>query len=276
MSVIVVASDLHLGITKEEPIRALVERIADAKPELTVLAGDIGERLARVRECLALFEGVPGRIAVLAGNHDVWAFRDGPSSQDMWERHLPAAVREAGMIWLEEEDCRVGSVAVVGSLAWYDYSAVDPTTPPYPPEFFASEKPARNLDGRSVNWPWSDVTFAGRLGEALCERLDALEADESARDILVVTHVPLCERQMRRRPDDPRWGFGNAYFGNLTLGRRVLAYPKVRRIVSGHTHIPASGVEPREGLRDVAVEIVPSDFGSPQCVALDSETLDVL
>ena len=100
MSVIVVASDLHLGITKEEPIRALVERIADAKPELTVLAGDIGERLARVRECLALFEGVPGRIAVLAGNHDVWAFRDGPSSQDMWERHLPAAVREAGMIWL--------------------------------------------------------------------------------------------------------------------------------------------------------------------------------
>ena len=170
----------------------------------------------------------------------------------------------------------MGSVAVVGSLAWYDYSAVDPTTPPYPPEFFASEKPARNLDGRSVNWPWSDVTFAGRLGEALCERLDALEADESARDILVVTHVPLCERQMRRRPDDPRWGFGNAYLGKLTLGRRVLAYPKVRRIVSGHTHIPASGVEPREGLRDVAVEIVPSDFGSPQCVALDSETLDVL
>ena len=273
MSVIVVASDLHLGITQEEPIRALAERIATAEPELTVLAGDIGEGLARIRECLALFSGVPGRVAVLAGNHDVWAFRDGPSSQDMWERHIPAAVRNAGMIWLEDEVCRVGAVAVAGSLAWYDYSAVDPTIPPYPSKYFASEKPTRNLDGRYVNWPWPDVAFSGQLGDALCARLDMLVADASARDVLVVTHVPLCERQMRRRPDDPRWGFGNAYFGNLTLGHRVLAYPKVRRIVSGHTHIPASGMEPREGQPDVPVEIVPSDFGSPQCVVLDTETL---
>ncbi|HEX6818662.1 MAG TPA: metallophosphoesterase [Ktedonobacterales bacterium] len=273
MSVIVIASDLHLGITKEEPIRALVERIAAAKPELTVLAGDIGEGLARIRACLALFADLPGRVAVLAGNHDIWTFRDGPSSQEMWERAMPAAVRDAGMIWLEDEVCRVGAVAVAGSLAWYDYSAVDPTIPPYPPEYFASEKPARNLDGRYVNWPWPDVELARRLGDVICARLDALESDESVRDVLVVTHVPLCERQLRRRPDDPRWGFGNAYFGNLTLGRRVLGYPKLRRIVSGHTHIPASGIESREGLPDVPVEIVPSDFGSPQCVVLNGESL---
>ena len=276
MGLIIVASDLHLGITEEAPIRALATEIAAQQPDLTVLAGDIGEGLARISACLSVFAQLPGRVAVVAGNHDVWTFRGGPSSQDMWERLVPQAVRGAGMIWLEDETCRVGDVAVVGSLAWYDYSGVDPTVPPYPPEHFVSEKPSRNLDGRYVTWPWSDVDFAERLGDKLCARLEALEADASVRDVLVVTHVPLCERQLRRRPDDPRWGFGNAYFGNLTLGRRVLAFPKVRRIVSGHTHIPAQGMEPRPGLPDVPVEVVPSDFGSPRAITLRSEALAYL
>ncbi|HEV2405977.1 MAG TPA: metallophosphoesterase [Ktedonobacterales bacterium] len=273
MSAIVVTSDLHLGITKVESIRALVEAIAAEQPDLTVLAGDLGEGLARIRECLALFASLPGQVAALAGNHDVWAFRDGPSSQRMWEEYMPAAVREAGMLWLEDEVWRAGDLAVTGSLAWYDYSAVDATIPPYPPAYFASEKPNRNMDGRHVDWPWSDLDVARRLGDGLCARLDALEHDDAVRDVLVVTHVPLCERQMRRRPDDPRWGFGNAYFGNLTLGRRALAYSKVRRIVSGHTHIAAAGIESRPGLPDVPVEVIPSDFGSPRYVTLKSERL---
>ena len=276
MSTIVVTSDLHLGITKAEPIRALAAAIAAEHPDLTVLAGDLGEGLARIRECLALFASLPGRVAVLAGNHDIWSFRDGPSSRRMWEEYLPAVVREAGMIWLEDEIWRSGDLAVVGSLAWYDYSAVDPTIPPYAPAYFASEKPNRNMDGRYVDWPWSDLDVARRLGDGLCARLDALERDETVRDVLVVTHVPLCERQMRRRPDDPRWGFGNAYFGNLTLGVRVLAYPKVRRIVSGHTHIAMSGVEARAGLPDVPVEVIPSDYHSPRYVMLKRERLGKL
>jgi predicted phosphohydrolase len=38
-----------------------------------VLAGDIGEGLPNVVECLRLFAQLPGEVAVLAGNHDVWA-----------------------------------------------------------------------------------------------------------------------------------------------------------------------------------------------------------
>ena len=273
MSTIVVTSDLHLGITKAEPIQALAAAIAAEQPDLTVLAGDLGEGLARIRECLALFASLPGRVAVLAGNHDVWSFRGGPSSQRMWEEYLPAVVRDAGMLWLEDESWRAGELAVAGSLAWYDYSAVDSTIPPYPPEYFAREKPNRNMDGRYVDWPWSDLEVAQRLGDGLCARLDALERDDNVRDVLVITHVPLCERQMRRRPDDPRWGFGNAYFGNLTLGGRVLAYTKVRRIVSGHTHIAASGVASRAGQPDVPVEVIPSDYGSPRYVMLKSDRL---
>ncbi|MGZ3585250.1 MAG: metallophosphoesterase, partial [Ktedonobacterales bacterium] len=91
MPTIVVTSDLHLGITNEARIRQLAEYIETEQPDLTVLAGDIGEGLQNVRACLSLFSRLPGTVAVLAGNHDVWA--RGHHSQDLWERHLPEAVR---------------------------------------------------------------------------------------------------------------------------------------------------------------------------------------
>ena len=137
-----------------------------------------------------LFAQLPGEVAVLAGNHDVWA-RANYSSQDLWERRLPEAVQAAGMIWLEGTVWQRNGVAVAGSLAWYDYSAIDPTIPSYPPEFFAERKGSYNLDAMYVRWPWSDQEFAARLGDALCERLRGLETDLSAHSVLVVSHVPL-------------------------------------------------------------------------------------
>src|SRR5207302_3526466 len=139
MSKIVVTSDLHLGITSAVRLRTLVSEIAAEEPTLTVLAGDIGEGLPNVVECLKLFSELPGEVAVLAGNHDVWAWAN-YSSKDLWERILPEAVRAAGMLWLEETTWQRDGVAVAGSLAWYNYSAVDATIPPHPPEFFAEQK----------------------------------------------------------------------------------------------------------------------------------------
>jgi 3',5'-cyclic AMP phosphodiesterase CpdA len=72
MARIIVISDLHLGITTEQEIRALAEQIAEAQPDLTVLAGDLGEGLSNFRACLRLFAHLPGQETVLTGNHDVW------------------------------------------------------------------------------------------------------------------------------------------------------------------------------------------------------------
>src|SRR2546429_3962563 len=133
MTKIVITSDLHLGITSAAVLGTLVSTIAAEEPALTVLAGDIGEGLPNVVECLRLFAQLPGEVAVLAGNHDVWA-RANYSSQDLWERRLPEAVQAAGMIWLEGTVLQHDGVAVAGSLAWDDSSAAGPTVPPYPPE----------------------------------------------------------------------------------------------------------------------------------------------
>ena len=276
MARIVITSDLHLGITSVAILRTLVSTIAAEEPDLTVLAGDIGEGMLNVVECLKLFAQLPGEVAVLAGNHDVWA-RANYSSQDLWERRLPEAVQAASMLWLEETVWQRDGVAVAGSLAWYDYSAADPTIPPYPPAFFAERKGCYNLDAKYVHWPWSDQEFAARLGDALCERLQGLEADSSVRSVLVVSHVPLFEEQMCRKPYDPHWGLSNAYFGNLTLGQQVLEMSKVQAVVSGHTHIGLEGQVRRSGFPEghaLSVSVLGSDYHAPVYSVIDSATLD--
>jgi predicted phosphohydrolase len=275
MTKIVITSDLHLGITTAATLRTLVSTVATESPDLTVLAGDIGEGLPNFVGCLKIFAQLPGEVAVLAGNHDVWA-RANYSSQELWEKRLPEAVQAAGMLWLEGTVWQHGGLAVAGSLAWYDYSAADPTLPPYPPEIFAERKGYYNADARYVHWPWSDQEFAARLGHALCERLRRLEADASVRNVVVVSHVPLFDEQMLRKPHDPHWGFSNAYFGNLTLGQQVLQMSKVRAVVSGHTHIEREGQVKRPGASEghaVSVSVLGSDYYAPVYLVIDSATL---
>ena len=74
---------------------------------------------------------------------------------------------------------------------------------------------------------------------------------------------------MVRKPGDERWGFSNAYFGNLTLGAGVLREPKVRAVVSGHTHAARRAEVRRPGGASVRAEVVGSDYGAPAFVLLD-------
>ncbi|HKT36797.1 MAG TPA: metallophosphoesterase [Ktedonobacterales bacterium] len=271
MARIVVTSDLHLGITTEQELRALAEKMASERPDLTVLAGDIGEGLANVRECLRLFEHLPGQVAVLMGNHDLWTH--GNDSQELWDRLLPDAVRDAGMVWLEDAGWRRDGVAVVGSMAWYDYSAVDPIVPPHTIEWFAEYKAQYNPDAYLINWKWSDQEMARMLGDALVERMRALEDDADVRAALLVTHVPLFRVQMFYKPGDLRWGTGSAYFGNLTLGERLLSMRKLRRVISGHTHIGREGFVERPDLPRLPVWVIPSDYHKPAYLTVESSEL---
>lgn len=258
-----VTSDLHVDpsgrLTTRARIDALAQAIADESPALVVLAGDLGHTLRGWELCLDAFRSMPCPVAALAGNHDVWSDRAAQQgSEQLFTQTLAARCQRAGVIWLEDQTLRFGSVAVVGSMAWYDYSAVDPTVAMSAAQL-EELKGAFNNDARRVDWPHRDAVIAQRLGDALVARLEGLERDASIERVAVVTHVPLLEEQMERRPEDPTWGLCNAYFGNLTLGERVTAYGKVRAIVSGHTH---SRKRARRGAIDVRV--VGSDYGAPE------------
>ena len=283
MTKIAITSDLHLGITKQHEIEPLVAAIAAERPDLTVIAGDIGEGEANIRDCLALFQGMPGEVAVIGGNHDVWALSapwklGGPSSQEMWERALPGAVRDAGMRWLEGENWRAGGLAVAASIAWYDYSGAAEDIPPQTEAYWLEFKRTQFPDGRYlnadvkyINWPWSDIAFATKCADALVERMAGLEADASVESVLLVTHVPVFREQLVIKPDIPKWGYGNAFFGNLTLGERVRGMSKLRAVVSGHTHIGVKATT-AHGAGPLPVWVTISDFHKPSYVVYDSST----
>ena len=267
MTRVVITSDVHLGITERSEIEPMVAAIAAERPDLTILAGDIGEGMTHIRACLDLFRGLPGELAALAGNHDVWAL-DGLHSADVWERDLPDAVRAAGMLWLEEEVWRRDGLAVAGSVAWYDYSAADPSIPPHTEEYWIEKKSHAHPDYRFLDWLWSDVAFATRCGDGLVARVAALDAEPTVTDLLLVTHVPLFREQIvATRPGIPRWGYGNAFFGNITLGERMRQSPKLRAVVSGHTHIGRTETLADE--RATPAWVVPSDFHAPRYVVYD-------
>ncbi|HEX9037111.1 MAG TPA: metallophosphoesterase [Ktedonobacterales bacterium] len=276
MTKIVITSDLHLGITTAAEIEPLVAAIAAERPDLTVIAGDIGEGETLIRDCLALFEGMPGEVAALGGNHDVWALSapwklGGPDSQTMWEQVLPGAVRDAGMRWLEAREWRAGGLAVTGSIAWYDYSGAAEDIPPQTEEYWIEFKRTLHPDAKFINWRWSDVDFATACGDALVANLEALEADGSVDSILLVTHVPIFREQLVIRPDIPNWRYGNAFFGNVTLGERVRGMAKLCAVVSGHTHIPVKTTT-RHASGSLPVWVTASDFHKPSYVVYDGAT----
>jgi predicted phosphohydrolase len=267
MTRVVVTSDLHLGITDEPTLRAHAAAIAAEAPDLTVLAGDIAEGYTRFQRCLNIFRELPGAVAVLVGNHDVWA-REYHNSQDLWERLLPRATEKAGMLWLEDTAWTRAGLAVIGSVAWYDYSAAAPGLD-HDEIFWRAHKKRWIADAQFINWPWSDPEFATQVGDRLVQRVAAQEADPDVTAILVVTHVPLFEEQMLRLPHDQQWTYGNTYFGNLTLGKRLLSAHKLRGVISGHTHIQRDARCIRADGDPVRLWVIKSDYRQPGYALFD-------
>ena len=270
---IAVTGDLHYdprgNLTTLDKVQSLAKRIRNEDPDAVVIAGDLAHGLENFKDCLSYFEGFNVPVGVIAGNHDLWRdLQSGYSSLDLWRKHLRRAVEDAGAIWLEKENIFMSQVAIVGSLAWYDYSGLDPGLALSTAEL-ARLKPQVNNDGSWIKWKFSDPEFAGILLDGLRLRLRKAATRTSVSHIIVVTHVPILDGQIVRKPQDAAWAAGNAYFGNLTAGSAVLSEPKVRVIVSGHTHIGREGVVERFDAPPVRFYVVPSEYGRPEYLLIE-------
>jgi 3',5'-cyclic AMP phosphodiesterase CpdA len=264
-------SDLHLPITKDETIASLAREVRDFAPDALIVAGDLGESLADGKRCLQLIrEQVSAPIWVLAGNHDVWA-RPPYDSRKLFLEQFPATVRACGCQYLEGTSFVLKGVAVAGTIAWYDYSAADPIVKATAMQF-AQQKFHHNADALRIDWEWSDPEFAERVSVPFLSQLDHLESDPAVKRIVVATHVPLVEGQIHRRAGDERWAFSNAYFGNLTLGRKMLGRRKVSHLISGHTHRGKQGVAERKDMAAVETHVLASDYEKPAWLGLTVET----
>jgi predicted phosphohydrolase len=252
-------ADLHWGSRAEgdAATRLLAAELWADPPDVLVLAGDVGagEHFA---ECLALFAGLPGRKALVPGNHDVWVRPDDPrgDSLQVYRVYLPALCAEHGFHYLDREPLLLADadLALVGSMNWYDYSWA-PDGPALFPDWEERVRSKRFSRGRHndanfVRWPLDDVAFTRAAVAALGRHLD--EARRRAGHVIVVTHHPPFYDLSFPRP--PRGAAGplpgdpdhtrfldrvlwDAFGGNRALEDLLARHQDaVRFAFCGHTH----------------------------------------
>jgi predicted phosphohydrolase len=230
---ILVTADLHYQPALRAAYLSFARWVEDQAPDCLILAGDVGHPLRLFQRGLQLFAGLRCPRLLIAGNHDV--YRSDHSSRALWESYLPAAAREEGFTWLEDEAVRLGPVGICGTLGWYDYSTRAEYLP-FGADDYRQIKKLVNHDADYVDWPWSDRAMARYLAKRFATRLANLEDDPGVQQIVVVTHMPIFAPALPDYPQSEIYSLQRAYLGNLTLDELVRRHSKVSHVVSGHLH----------------------------------------
>ncbi len=243
-----ITADLHWGIrpSGDEATRLLIEFLNSEPPDVLILAGDVGAG-AEFDTCLALFDDLKCRKALVPGNHDIWV--EDPDARgdslQVYREHLPRISADHGFHFLDQEPLMLpeADLALVGSINWYDYSwTIDLLRRHFPDweERLRSKcfTRGRHNDARFVRWPLDDHRFTEEVVDALDRHLQQA-LDQAARAI-VITHHPAFHGLSFPRPTSPTsldallW---DAFSGNRML-ESVLAREaeRVPFVFCGHTH----------------------------------------
>lgn len=184
-----------------------------------------------------------GEKIFVCGNHELWTRTN--DSYTIFREDLPRRVSGLGWRWLEDDPFVAPdrSVAIIGSVGWYDYSFAVPQLQ-IPRDSYASkvvvnaagETIARWNDGKFVRLHRSDEAFLDELLSSLAAQLDAL--GDVPRVLVAVHHVPFDELLPPRH--GTQWDFVRAYLGSRRIGELLKRYPNVRDVICGHSHF---GVE---------------------------------
>jgi 3',5'-cyclic AMP phosphodiesterase CpdA len=243
-----VTADLHYGARHPTGNRAtfdLVASLSEQTPDLLILAGDIGAGDDFDR-CLALFDHLECRKALVPGNHDVWVrqFDARGDSLDVYDRHLPAVAKAHGFVYLDHDSMVFpdSGLAVVGTMNWYDYTWDTDLLREAAPDWeerLRTKRFTRGMhnDANFVRWPLTDLTFTDRVVAKLTADLEAALA-RVEKVVVVAHHPPL--RGLLYPADEPPpldallW---RAFSGNTRVEALLTAHAgRIPLVFCGHTH----------------------------------------
>ncbi len=243
-----VTADLHWGHGPrgDQATLALRDFLRAEPPDLLLLGGDQGTQ-NHFAECLELFADLPGRKALVPGNHDLWVEEKDArgDSLQVYAKHLPEVCSRYGFHYLDHGPLVVheASLAIAGSVNWYDYSwSLDRLKEEVPDwEVRLSTKSftrGRHNDARFIRWPLGDGAFTAQVVKKLEEDLQhALEQVDRA---VVVTHHPAFYGLGFPRPGPPSVPDGllwDAFCGNTALEKILLGHAdRIPLVFCGHTH----------------------------------------
>ena len=225
-----------------------------------ILVGDTaGVETEWFAECLDLFADFTGLKLLVPGNHCLWV-RDDGSSWQKYQETLPSIARQHDFEYLDLQPVLLDSIAFVGTIGWYDYSYRDeslglpirfyqhklgPAAAARLPEFVhltadstdippdAAGISARWMDGKWIKWPHTDPQVSDILAARFAEHL-AWAAQRADTIVAATHHLPF--RQLLKMTHRLSWRFANAFMGSEAFGQAILAQPKCRLAICGHSH----------------------------------------
>jgi predicted phosphohydrolase len=269
-----VTADLHWGhgARGDAATRELARHLGGLAVDAFLIAGDVGDG-QQFGECLKQFSEVSGARLVLPGNHDLWVRGPDASSWERYERRLAEIAVRHGFQYLDQTPyvAADGREAVIGSVNWYDYSFADQGLKARFPQVEAmyAEKrfpAALHNDGYFVRLGMTDAEFTGLLVSRFEAQLEALPA--SVERIVVAQHHPPVRELFYPTPVstvDQR--FWLAYTGNRRMQDAVLADPRVRWVLCGHTHAFCAAEVGGRQCRNIG-----GDYGWKRLLLVDTET----
>jgi predicted phosphodiesterase len=116
-------SDLHVDYGENLAwLEGLSQR--DYTDDLLIVAGDVSDSVALLRRALTQLKSCFAHVLFVPGNHDLWvADGEDGTSLDKFAR-VCEVVRDAGV---GMSPLRIGALAIVPLLGWYDYSFGTPS-----------------------------------------------------------------------------------------------------------------------------------------------------
>jgi 3',5'-cyclic AMP phosphodiesterase CpdA len=241
-----ITADLHWGHRHGREATLLLHAfLKDRPPDVLIIAGDLGTG-AHFDACLALFDDLHCRKALVPGNHDIWVEENDPrgNSLDVYRRHLPESCAAHGFHYLDHGPLLLpeAGLALVGSINWYDYSWSLDRLPQHMPDWEERLRTktfgrGRHNDARYVRWPLDDVQFTTEAVAQLEQHLQtALQATAQA---IVITHHPAFYDLSfpRSGPPGPEGLLWDAFAGNAALEAILSRHAaRVPFVFSGHIH----------------------------------------
>jgi 3',5'-cyclic AMP phosphodiesterase CpdA len=241
-------ADLHWSIRPagDNATRQLVDFLRAQPPDVLILGGDLGAG-DDFPTCLALFDSLDCKKALVPGNHDIWVEQDdrrGDSLQ-VYRDWLPRQAADHGFHYLDQGPLLFpeANLGLVGSINWYDYSwalaALKARLPDW--EYRLRTKcftRGRHNDARFVRWPLDDGRFTKQVAKTLEDQLQAALAQVGR--ALVITHHPAFQGLSFPRPLDSTSVDGllwEAYSGNCLVEQTLSRFQDhIPLAFSGHTH----------------------------------------
>jgi predicted phosphohydrolase len=243
-----ITADLHWGIrpSGDAATRQLVDFLQARPPDVLVLAGDVGAG-NDFEPCLALFDSLACKKALVPGNHDIWVEADDVrgDSLHLYQKWLPQQAANHGFHYLDRGPLLLpeADLGLVGSINWYDYSWTIDSLKAHVPDWeyrlqTKSFTRGRHNDARFVRWPQDDGRFTQQVARIL-ERHVQAALDRVGR-IFVITHHPAFQGLSFPRPLEPANIDGllwEAFSGNRLVEEILTRYQdRIPLAFSGHTH----------------------------------------